>query len=304
MALVYLQRRNSAASPGVPGGESRALDLLQPAHAKPRSCTAPTCVQRRQHPDPDLFREQLIPSKQTGSVAGSCPVQGFGKQLAALPATLKPDSQPKSIASRRAPQLPAPGDLSLPQSRVSAWASSGTCREDALQRCPPQTLPPRPDPESPGCLWRTRGHRQQPTGSPRLFGSPQPWLGQAAAPARCRLRVAVAAAEVGAMTQEIMRQIRRRRGAASGRGGEAAASFGPTPASPPPFTQHRSWGAGTHTPGCSDSPGVTAAPGRGDNFSPPRVHPSLLLPGMGVPGAPVPGGEAPGCGDAFGAPSG
>lgn len=68
------------------------------------------------------------------------------------------------------------------------------------------------------------------------------------------------------MTQEIMRQLRRRRGALRGRGEEAAVSLGPTPAPPDVAPQ------GTRTPGPLSQPGGTAL----------VLTPSLLLSPMGV----------------------
>jgi len=114
--------------------------------------------------------------------------------------------------------------------------------------------------------------------------SPPASLGFRAAPSPIMAQMPAAAggsgsAEVGAMTQEIMRQIRRRRGAESGRGGEAAASFRPTPA--PPLLSTAA-GVRAHAPPAAlTHPGGTAAPGRGDNFSPPRVHPSPWVPRQG-----------------------
>lgn len=74
----------------------------------------------------------------------------------------------------------------------------------------------------------------------------------------------------------------------SGRGGEAAASFGPPPA--PPL---RSTAAGVRAhapPAALTHPGGTAAPGRGDNFNPPSgyIHPSSCQ-GCGSPGKEVRG---------------
>lgn len=65
------------------------------------------------------------------------------------------------------------------------------------------------------------------------------------------------------MTQEIMRQIRRRRGAVRGRGEEAAVSFGPTPAPPDVAPQLRSRNA---HPRPSDSPGGHGSSGVGRLF--------------------------------------
>lgn len=83
----------------------------------------------------------------------------------------------------------------------------------------------------------------------------------------------------------------------SGRGGEAAASFGPPPA--PPL---RSTAAGLRAhapPAALTHPGGTAAPGRGDNFNP--------LSGLIPPPARDTGPQArrrEGSGAAFGAPLG
>lgn len=67
------------------------------------------------------------------------------------------------------------------------------------------------------------------------------------------------------MTQEIMRQIRRRRGAVRGRGEEAAVSFGPTPAPPdvaPPLRCRNS------PPGALSHPGGHGSAGLGRGFNP------------------------------------
>lgn len=226
----HLRRQNPRACLGLSGEHSRVLDPPQPAHAKPRICKTPACVQQRQQLDWDLFGQQRADQLCSWLLIRA----GLGKQLAALPGTPEPDCQPKSITAR---QAPCSGISPCRAGAATLLRVHLSLQQDVEGRCSPFPITGMPS--------ETGRSHSGARSFPRLFGSPSP--------ARCRLRAAVAAAEVGAMmTQEIMRQIRRRRGAVRGRGEEAAVSFGPTPAPPDVAPQLRS--RNTH-PRPSDSPG-------------------------------------------------
>lgn len=136
---------------------------------------------------------------------------------------------PRASLQDKHRSFPRPGISRNPV--LSVRASSGTLSGRCSAALPSRGTHPLP--RTTGPLVETKRSHARAHRLPSPFRQPpSPRPGWVAALVRCRLRAAVAAAEVGAMTQEIMRQIRRRRGEESGRGGEAAASFGPTPAPP------------------------------------------------------------------------